>query len=237
MARTRIAPPSRHRQLSNISSTRQRRRRLITVVAATAVAAVIGLIAIGLLTRGDGSVVTRTSTGEGRTLGSPDAPVTISIWEDFQCPFCKIANAAALTEVEKNYVETGKVKFVYHDFAFLGEESVQAAQAGLCATDQDMFWPYHDVLFNHQSGENRGTFSNSNLKAFAAEVGLDTAAFATCLDGQGHRPDVTSSLNEGKSLGVSSTPTFFVGDTKIVGAQPYDVFRQAIEAQLAKTPG
>jgi protein-disulfide isomerase len=198
---------------------------------------VIGLIAIGLLTSGGSNDVTRTASGEGRTLGSAAAPVTIEIWEDFQCPFCKNVNAAALADVEKNYVETGKVKFVYHDYAFLGEESVQAAQAGLCATDQNMFWPYHDALFNHQSGENRGTFSNSNLKAFAAAVGLDTAAFATCLDSQGHRPDVTASLNEGKGLGVTSTPTFFVGSTKIVGAQPYDVFRQAIEAQLAKTPG
>ncbi|MEI7765591.1 MAG: thioredoxin domain-containing protein [bacterium] len=105
-------------------------------------------------------------------LGSPTAPVTIVLYVDFQCPFCGKFFKETEQNVLANYVKDGKVKLVSRDFAFLGEESQKSAEAARCANDQGKFWEYHDYLFTHQNGENKGNFSNLNLKTFAKEVGL-----------------------------------------------------------------
>ena len=104
--------------------------------------------------------------------GDQNAPITIVIYVDFQCPFCgKFFKETELTALA-NYVKDGKVKLVSRDFAFLGQESLKAAEAARCAGDQGKFWEYHDYLFTHQNGENKGNFSNLNLKTFAKELKL-----------------------------------------------------------------
>jgi len=93
-------------------------------------------------------------------------------YADFQCPFCGKFFKETEETLIKDYVDAGKVRFVYRDFAFLGKESLKAAEAARCAGDQGKFWEYHDYLYNHQNGENQGAFSNLYLKSFAGELKL-----------------------------------------------------------------
>ncbi len=137
-------------------------------------------------------------------------------------------------EIIKRYVETGKVKLVWHDFAWIGSESRQAAQAARCAGRQGRFWEYHDHLFNNQRGENRGQFSSENLKRFAADLGLDSAAFGSCLDRAEDIPAIQQDLATARSEGITATPSFKVNGQRLVGARTVDAFVQAIDAELAK---
>lgn len=114
--------------------------------------------------------------------------------------------------------------------AFLGAESLWAAEASECAADQDAFWAYHDLLFDRHGGENRGAFSQNNLKQFAAELGLDTAAFNACLDSGKYTSRVRTETGTAQSLGVRSTPAFLVNGQPLLGALPFETFQEAIEA-------
>jgi protein-disulfide isomerase len=165
--------------------------------------------------------------------GDENAPVTIIEFSDFQCPFCGKFEAETFSQIVKNYVETGKVRVGYWHFAFLGQESFDAAEASECASDQNAFWEYHDLLFKSQSGENKGTFAKDKLKQFAANLKLDTQAFNNCLDTGKYTQLVQDLTGTAQSIGVRSTPSFVVNGRAIIGAQPYDVFQQAIELELA----
>lgn len=167
-------------------------------------------------------------------LGNPDAPVTIVEFSDFQCPFCGRFFKTVEPRIIEKYVKTGKVKFVYRDFAFLGEESEWAGIAAECSHEQGKFWEYHDYLFNHQQGENGGAFSKANLKRFAGAVGLDTAAFGACLDSDKYLDEVRKDSSDGRSLGVSGTPTNFINGKAVVGALPFEEFARVIEEELSK---
>ena len=136
-------------------------------------------------------------------------------------------------ELVKRYVETGQVKFVWHDFAWIGEESRLAAQGARCAGRQGKFWEFHDYLFAHQRGENQGQFAPNNLKAFAGEVGLDTAAFGECLDRKEDLAAIQQDLAEGRSRGVTTTPSFLINGQRL-GAGSAEQFFRAIDAELAK---
>jgi protein-disulfide isomerase len=164
--------------------------------------------------------------------GSPDAPVTIVEFGDFQCPYCGRFAADAWHQLDETYIQNGTVRFGYQHFAFLGPESQWAAEASECAAEQDAFWPYHDLLFDRQSGENRGAFSRDNLKQFAAEVGLNTKSFNTCLDSGKYASLVQTETAGAQSLGVNGTPAFLVNGRPLVGAQPFQVFQQVIDAEL-----
>lgn len=131
-------------------------------------------------------------------------------------------------------VPTGKVKLVWHNLAFLGPESVWAAEAAECAADQGKFWEYHDKLFEEQSGENQGAFEKPSLERFAAELGLDTARFDQCLASGQHRSDVESEREQGMAEGVHMTPTLIVGGQKYEGVPTFDQLRQMIDAAIAK---
>ena len=175
---------------------------------------------------------------DGRTMGKPDAPVKIVAYEDFQCPFCKAYTHDTEPTLIADYVNTGKVEVQYVSFSFIGAESAQAAQAAECASDQNHFWDYHDVLFLRQGAENSGTFSTSNLKKFAREVAdhfkdFDTAKFDQCLDSGSKSAAVESLTQQATKAGVTTTPTFTINGTKLAGAQPIATFRQAIDALLA----
>lgn len=130
-------------------------------------------------------------------------------------------------------MKTGKVRFGYWHFAFLGQESFWAAEAAECAAEQDAFWAYHDLLFERQAGENRGAYNQDRLKQFAAELGLDTEQFNACLDSGKYAEVVRQETAKAQSFGVRSTPSFLINNQPLVGALPFEVFQQVIEAQLA----
>ncbi len=174
---------------------------------------------------------------DDRTLGNATAPVTVIEYADFQCPFCGRFFKDVAQPVKTNYVNTGKVRFVYRDFTFLGEESTKAAEAARCAGDQGKFWDYHDYLFTHQQGENQGHFSNPNLKSFAKELGLNTSAFNSCLDSDKYAKAVADSTAEGSKAGVQGTPKGFImvnGKTvsTIDGAEPLSMVTDKLDKVL-----
>ena len=116
----------------------------------------------------------------------------------------------------------------------MGQESQWAAEASECAAEQDAFWEYHDFLYEHQNGENRGAFSQDNLKKFASQIGLAEEAFGQCLDSGKYTDIVKGEIQMAQQLGVQSTPTFVINGTPVVGAQPFESFQQVIDAALAK---
>lgn len=166
--------------------------------------------------------------------GNANAKVTIVEFADFQCPFCGRFHSQVLPEIIKEYVDTGKAKFVYKNLAFLGKESTDAANAALCAKEQNKYWEYHDHLYNNQNGENQGAFAPDILKKWAVDLGLNAAQFNTCLDTGKYNAQVEADVAEANKNGFNSTPSTAVGTTPIVGAQPYATFKAAIEAELAK---
>jgi protein-disulfide isomerase len=167
--------------------------------------------------------------------GDPNASVTMIEFSDFQCPFCGRFATGVGRQIHEAYVQTGKVRFGYQHFAILGAESEWAAEASECAAEQEAFWAYHDRLFDRQAGENRGAFNKDNLKQFAADLGLDTAAFNTCLDSGKYTSMVRAESAAVQSLGVRGTPTFVVNGRPLVGAQPFEVFQQVIEAAIGES--
>lgn len=167
-------------------------------------------------------------------LGDEKAPVSLVVYSDFQCPFCKKWHDETLPQIVDEYVKTGKVKIEYKDFALLGQESINAAVAVKCAKEQGLenYLNYHDYLFDNQKGENQGQFSIANLKRFAANLKLNTDEFNKCLDLKKHLDEVQKETEEGRAAGVTGTPAFLINGKLIVGAQPYAVFKNAIDDAL-----
>lgn len=137
--------------------------------------------------------------------------------------------------IDQAYVKTGQVRIVSKNMPVHGAQAVKAAEAVLCAGDQGKFWDFHDKLLEDlYMGDLTGTTA-SGLKQVAAGLGLDPAAFDRCLDEGKYTQRVNDEAAEGQKLGVTGTPTFFINNTKLVGAQPFEVFKSAIDAAL-KTP-
>ena len=165
----------------------------------------------------------------GPSCGQADAPVTIEIYSDFQCPYCKQADAI-LQQIAPQYFDTGKARLVYKNMPIIGPESQPAAEAALCAGDQDKFWMYANYLFARQGNENSGVFSRSNLKAFASSLGLDTGQFNTCLDSGKYTATVRQQAAEAQRLGVTGTPTFFINGKRYEGVLPAERLASIIDA-------
>lgn len=170
-------------------------------------------------------------------LGNAKAPVTIVEYSDFQCPFCGRFYTQTASQLIETYVKTGKAKFVYRNFPFLGEESVNAAQATECSKDQGKFWEYHNAIFNAEikdGQEHNGNLNRSLFLSLAAAVGLDSAKFQACLDTNKYADVVDKEYSDAQQLGVQATPTFFVNGTKLEGAYPFAQFKTVIDNELAK---
>jgi protein-disulfide isomerase len=174
-------------------------------------------------------------------LGNANAPVTMIEYGDYQCPFCG-TEFFAQTEplIVQNYVNTGKVRFVFRNFPFLGPESTAAAEAAECATDQGKEWPYHDALYTAKvaddaagGSEDDGFFSTAELLKLGTQVGLNMTTFTSCVNNNTDANLVTQDKTDATNQGVNSTPTFFINGTQVLGAQPYAQFQTTINAALA----
>jgi protein-disulfide isomerase len=137
-----------------------------------------------------------------------------------------------LSRLRSDYIETGKIRFVYKHFAILGPDSVQAAEASECAAEQGNFWEYHDRIFAKMEEGNRD-LSAETLVAEAGKLGLDTPSFNDCLTSGRYTNQIRQESLSVQSMGVRGTPAFLVNGVFISGAQPYEVFQQVIEEQLA----
>jgi len=179
------------------------------------------------------------SLQDGMTLGSATAPVTIDLWEDYQCPACGLFTQRMEPRLVDDYVVPGKVKLVYHDLNFLGTESVDAAIAARAAVESNKYWQFHDYLFANQSGEQQGAFSQARLEAIAAAIGLDLAGFRSAQQDSAIRHDVTQQDTLGSQSGVAQTPTLVLSNgQRFVGVpKSYDDLKAAIDAAPAASAG
>lgn len=160
----------------------------------------------------------RGLTDDDPFLGDPGAPVTVVEFGDFQCPFCGKFYRDAEQDIVKNYVSTGKVKFVFRDFPLVSihEEAQKSAEASMCAHEQGQFWKYHDLMFDRQ-----GQLSLKNYKAWAREIGLNPARFDQCLDSGKYAAEIQKDTEDGMRAGVNGTPATFVNGRLLSGAIPF----------------
>jgi protein-disulfide isomerase len=159
------------------------------------------------------------------TLGDADAPVVMVEYGDFRCPFCGEFARETEPKLVDKYVESGTLRMEWRDFPYLGRESVSAALATRAAQEQGKFWEYHDLLYENQSGG----FSDERLVELARETHLDTEEFEADLGSARHQEAVTRDFREGQRIGITGTPTFLINGEMLAGAQPIEVFEDAIE--------
>ena len=195
-------------------------------------AAVVAAVVVFVAGQGAGPSTADELPAERPVLGQPDAAIVIREYGDFQCPSCGAFFRVIEPQVRATFIDTGLARLEWHDFAWIGQESRDAANAARCAGDQGRFWDFHDLLYRSQSGENQGAFAPDRLKAMGAQLGLEPVAFNACVDGNGHANAVATDFADVRSRGFNSTPTFLVGNQRIVGAQPFEVFQAAINAEL-----
>lgn len=172
--------------------------------------------------------------------GDMNAPVTLIEYSDFQCPFCGNFARQILPELRTKYIATGKVRLVFRHFPLstscnnalssnLHPQACDAARASECAADQNLFKEYHDELFLDDS--RRSAMSTANLKQYGTNVGVDQTTFDACVDGNSKSTRVGADVASGIALGVTATPTVFVGAQKLSGPTKDQLFA-AIDAAL-----
>lgn len=169
-------------------------------------------------------------------LGRASAPVTIVEFGDYQCPFCGRFFKQFEPKLREDYIVSGKAKFVYRDFAFLGEESKIAALAAECAGDQGKYWEYHDKLFEVEiadSAENNGNLSPQLMKNLAVQLGLDSNAFNLCLDSQKYLAEIEKDYDDGVKAGVRGTPYVFINGELMPGLKSYADYQGTIDKFLS----
>lgn len=229
----------------------QRQRSPLLWLTVIAGVAAVGLIGALVLLQGGAAVadagapvaprgVTPTSLAEGRTLGRADAPVTLEVWSDFQCPACGQFARVVEPELVRDFVVAGTLRIVNHDAAFQGQraaaaydESVEAGAAARCALAQDRYWPLHDWLFANQSGENQGAFEAARLRALAGSAGLDLTAWDACLASGTEQAAVRAETQQAVAAGVAATPTMILDGQTIVGLRSAAELAALIRAAAA----
>jgi protein-disulfide isomerase len=177
---------------------------------------------------------------DGRTMGDASAPVLVEVFEDFQCPACqRYSDTTEKSLVESGYLEQGLVYYIFRQFPFIDDgssstESDQAANASMCASEQGMFWEYHDELYANWNGENLGTFNDNRLISFAERLGLEMDAFEACFAENRYQAEIDADLALGLQYGVNGTPSVFVNGQQIMpGYVPsWEDLDQAIQAAL-----
>ncbi len=167
--------------------------------------------------------------------GNKDAKVSIIEFADFRCPFCEKLYTDVEPQLMKEYVDSGKAKFSFRHYAFLGPASTLASNAAECANEQGKFWDYYDYLYKNQPSESdTSMYTVDSLTNIAGTLGLDTTQFNECLSANKYDKNVSDDLAAGQKAGVSGTPTVFINGTPVVGAQPYSAFKTLIDQELAK---
>lgn len=168
-------------------------------------------------------------------LGKSSAKVTIVEFSDFQCPYCRKFYNEAYAQLKKEYIDTGKAKLIFRDYPLPFHDGAKpAAMAAQCANDQGKYWQFHDKMFEEQDKKGTGTvpFTTTDLKLWASQIGVNTTTFNQCLDSQKYATEVDADAQAGQTFGVDGTPSFFINGKLIVGAQPFSVFKAAIDEEL-----
>ncbi len=179
----------------------------------------------------DGELV---SADVGVFRGSVDAPVLIEEYADFQCPACGMVGTLTLPQIIRDYVDTGKARFVFYDFPLHPGNSELGAMAARCAADQDAYWPMQKVLFGRMREWGTDRKPKGRIRTYADGLGLDGRALMDCVDSNKYREVILASQTRARQLGINQTPTFFINGRIVVGAMGYDQMAALIEEELAK---
>lgn len=168
------------------------------------------------------------SEDDDPVYGPDTAKITIIEFSDFECPFCRRWHTEVWPQLRAEYPD--QIRLVYRDFPLtnIHPNATPAASAANCAGDQDMYWEYNDLLYS-----GRQNLNMTGFLAYAGELDLDITVFTECIESGRYNSEVMADLEYAANLGVSSTPTFFVNGIPIIGAQPFEVFSQLIESELA----
>jgi len=187
----------------------------------------------------DEKVRMRVASG-GFEVGSANAPLTLIEYTDYQCPFCRQFQTATYEEIKKNYIDTGKLRFISRDFPLdMHDNAPRGALAARCAADQGKFWELRQVMI-----VNANQLQLSNLLTYAADLKLDVDKFSACVTSEKYKADVAKDLAEGHAAGVTGTPTFVLGrmtagsidGVRIVGALPYATFEAKLQSLITPAP-
>ena len=180
-------------------------------------------------------VLKKLTPGHFPAKGNQNAKVTVVEFADFRCPFCEKFFTDTEQQLLKDYVDAGKVKFIFRNYQFLGDASVFAGNAAECANEQGKFWEFHDWLYKNQPPESDTSMYNvDSMTTAATSLGMNGDQFRTCLAATKFKDNVTKDLREGQGVGVSGTPTFYINGRQLVGAQPYTAFKTIIDEELKK---
>ncbi len=179
--------------------------------------------------------VVNVTVGDSPAKGNRDAKVVIVEFTDYQCPFCEKFYTETYKQLVQDYIDTGKVRLVVKDFPLsnIHEKAQKAAEAVLCVREQlgdQGYFKMHNILF-----ENQANLSIDNYKKWARSLDVSGVKYDSCLDSGKHEQKVKENFDYGSSLGVTGTPTFFINGKVVRGAQPYEAFKQALDAELAAT--
>jgi protein-disulfide isomerase len=164
------------------------------------------------------------------SLGRDGAPLQLTVWFDFQCPACKTLEESVMRFVIEDYVNTGKAKITYKNMAFIGKESVEAANAAFCAHEAGGYKVFHDKIFERQNGENQGVFTKNMLAIAAADVNL---GISNCIEANKYRGRVLKETEEAVAQGIKWTPTVFLNGKMMKPISTYLQMKQALDDELA----
>ena len=179
----------------------------------------------------------KVATAGAFAIGSKDAPITMVAFTDFQCPFCQRFHMNTFSELKKNYIDTGKVRFVSRDLPLdVHPNAMQAANAGRCAGEQGQFWPMRDHMGTHPD-----QLDLPHLVAYAGELKLNVETFRSCVESGKYKDAIQKDIQEAVKIGANGTPSFVIGKTTpdtvdgdlVIGAMPYQVFDEKLK-ELAR---
>ena len=205
----------------------QRRKRLLA--AGVGALALLALAAFIFWPRPQSEPVSPARLADDPSLGPTSAPVTIVEYADFGCPSCRAWHKAGILEqIRAQYGD--QVRFVWRDFPVITPKSPKAAEAAQCAYDQGKFWEYHDLLFARAPA-----LGVSDLKVYAADLGLDRSRFDQCLDSGTHRETVRRDWQDAEAHGFRGTPSFLINNQPLVGPPTTEILRQRIDAILSSS--
>ncbi len=168
----------------------------------------------------------------GRIAGKESAATWFIMVSDFQCPFCKTWHDSTFHAIDREYVQTGKIRMAFINMP-LHSNSLPAANTAMCAAAQGKFWNLHDRIFETQNAWKGLANARPYLDSLALASGVDAAKLKSCEDGKKLLPLIAADQDRFTKSGVKGTPTFFIGNATLVGAQPLKEFRHVIDSVLA----
>lgn len=201
------------------------------------IAVILSTFSLYMFSYASAALAVEADMGNGPVMGSDEAPLTLIEFSDYQCPFCARFAKDQMKRLKREYIDTGKVKFVYRDFPLPSHRyAMTAAQAAHCADEQGKYWEMNEALFDYQG-------NLADINGIAQRVGLNIQELNSCINSEKYARDIRSGRSEGDGIGVRGTPSFVLGESSysglikgdlIVGAVPYEVFKKRIESMLKK---